>query len=1168
MDTGALKSFAVSARVALIREVRARLNVVKGDASAARVESPNVVKALDGAIIAAGGGGAGQQAVVDRAAYTWFNRIIALRFMDANGYTGIGVVSPEAGRPGGQPEVLAEAKRGHFDGKVVDAATAARVTSLLNGTARSADAQGEAYGLLLAEYCRFWNRSMPFMFEREGDYTELLVPADLLADDSVLARAVEVLTPEVCADVEVIGWMYQFYISERKDEVFAGFKKNKKAGPAEIPAATQLFTPDWIVRYLLENTLGRLWLLNRPASNLAAQMDYYIAPVEVETDFLKVGSPEELKVMDPACGSGHMLTYAFDLLYAIYEEEGYGKADIPRLILENNLFGAEIDQRSGSLAAFALTMKARDKQRTFFTQAVKPNICVLEPISFTPEELGGLVTLGGDRVSEEEFWNQFADADTFGSLICPRGSLLAPLKTHLQLNPPSDLVEVELHRRASLVLEQAHFLSERYQVVVANPPYMGASRMGALLSGWLRRHLPAGRAGLDTAFWERAGALAMPGGYMALVTMQSWMFLATYSEFRRMLVRERMMVGLAHLGTGAFPEIAGEVVSTAAAIMKNCRNLDYSATYVRLVDKGLNKAETLRKVARGETTSQVYVRSIRELEAIPRTPIAYWMGERERGIFGSRPPISKVAGSGNGLTSSDNEKFLRFWWEVEPEKIEARFDRDTSLPSTKRWFPINKGGGFRRWAGNRDYVVDWAHEGRDLLEMRPASTIRNMDQYFKPSVSWSDVVTGPVSFRYFPTGWIFDASANSIFPIGDDVEGILAYGNSSFVKEMAPLLNPGTHFKLGDMDALPYLKRTDEGWQGEVHELVRSSEEDWDSAEPAFAFSENPLNSRAALGRTLREALFDYLDYTVALSKRVNELECKNNQEISRQFELGEKYAAEVDLSETALLQNSRYLFGASIGDDDRTRRHSRNLLVDFIHYSVGCMFGRYTSVQNGPEVVLGQTFVPDVDGVIPIIDGAWFEDDIVAQFRSFLRVTFGALHFEENMALIEDTLGTDIRKYFVTDFYEDHVKRYKRRPIYWLFSSPKGAFSALINMHRYTPSTVSTVLNEYLREYRGKLEAERENQQRNVVSATTSRDKARAEKEVDRLRKVLLELQAYEDDVLYPLATQRISIDLDDGVLVNYLRLGEALRNIPEIAKKQAEVDTWEWPSFVKNGG
>ena len=369
METAPLKSFATWARTALIREVAARIAVVLAPASPERVEQPRAVAALEKAVSAAGGGDAGRAAVADKVAYTWFNRIIALRFMDANGYTGIGVVSPERGREGGQPEVLAEAKRGNIDSTVItNKRTVETVTSLLNGTRRSDDPQGEAYALLLAEYCRHWNRSMPFMFEREGDYTELLIPANLLADDSVLARAVAVLTEKVCQDVEVIGWLYQFYISERKDEVFAGFKKNKKAGAAEIPAATQLFTPHWIVRYLVENSLGRLWLLNRPASRLAEQMEYYIAPVDEETDFLKVTSPEELKIIDPACGSGHMLTYAFDLLYAIYEEEGYAPSDIPGLILAKNLYGTEIDPRAGALAAFALTMKARARQRTFFNK--------------------------------------------------------------------------------------------------------------------------------------------------------------------------------------------------------------------------------------------------------------------------------------------------------------------------------------------------------------------------------------------------------------------------------------------------------------------------------------------------------------------------------------------------------------------------------------------------------------------------------------------------------------------------------------------------------------------------------------------------------------------------------------------------------------------------------
>ena len=479
METAPLKSFATWARNALIREVTARIAAVLAPGSSERVEQARAVAALEKAVGAAGGGHKGRAAVADKVAYTWFNRIIALRFMDANGYTGIGVVSPQAGLEVGQPEILADAKRGVIDTEVVSQTTRTAVAGLLDGTRASGDPQGEAYALLLADYCRHWNRAMPFMFEREGDYTELLVPANLLADDSVLNRSVKVLTEEVCKDVEVIGWLYQFYISERKDEVFAGFKKNKKAGADEIPAATQLFTPHWIVRYLVENSLGRLWLLNRPSSGLVNQMDYYIAPVDEETDFLKIAKPEELKVIDPACGSGHMLTYAFDLLYAIYEEEGYGPAEIPGLILANNLYGTEIDPRAGALAAFALTMKARSRLRTFFSKQVEPNICVIEPISFSSDELELLTAGIGDRHDEEAFWNQFQHADTYGSLIRPKEELIEPLKLHLAASAPmdGDMIRSELHERARQVVDQAGYLSHGYHVLIANPPYMGTRNM-------------------------------------------------------------------------------------------------------------------------------------------------------------------------------------------------------------------------------------------------------------------------------------------------------------------------------------------------------------------------------------------------------------------------------------------------------------------------------------------------------------------------------------------------------------------------------------------------------------------------------------------------------------------------------------------------------------------
>jgi len=1161
MQTAPLKSFATWARTALIREVTGRIAVVLAPASPQRIEQPKAVAALEAAITAAGGGEKGRDAVTDWVAYTWFNRIIALRFMDANGYTGIGVVSPQAGVGVGQPEILAEAKRANIDPQVVSQQIRESVSGLLNGTRRSDDPQGEAYALLLVEYCRHWNRAMPFMFERQGDFTELLMPANLLADDSVLNRAVAVLTTDACQDVEVIGWLYQFYISERKDEVFASFKKNKKAGAAEITAATQLFTPDWIVRYLVENSVGRLWMLNHPTSRLVDRMSFYIAPIGTETEFLRVESPEELSIIDPACGSGHMLTYAFDLLYEIYLEAGFAPAEIPSLIIKNNLFGTEIDSRAGALAAFALAMKCRARQRTFFNNELLPNVSVLKAISFTSEELDFLSTATGDRDRERDFWNQFEHADVFGSLVQPDPELTVQLAQHLEtFDGTGDLLSDQIIDRAEMVLEQARYLLPRYSVVVANPPYMGASRMSSELKAWLKSEIPVGRAGLDVAFWARAMGLLVPSGRAGLVTMQSWMFLATYAEFRAAILDRWSITGAIHLGPGAFPEISGEVVGTVALLMTNHSDRKRVAPYVKLTESTAKESD-VRDVAAGGSLSLRFDVSLDELATIPRIPIAYWMGEAERKAFRRGRPISTVCKSGNGLTTSDNDRFLRMWWELSRSHIE--FERAPGAKSSRRWHPINKGGGFRRWAGNRDFVIDWDQDGRALYDLRPESTVRNPDLYFRPSVSWSDIVTGPVSFRYYPQGWIFDASANSLFPdAGDDIEGLLAFANSSFATKMAPLLNPGLHFKLGDMGSLPYLKRSDTGWRDEISELIAICERDWDSVETGVGYLIPSLLRGVSLGSPGEHELSKLgalaAAEELALTARVYELESKNNAQIANQFELDAGYSEPWPISDVALIQNP--WSSGSKSDQQAESDQMQRMVEDLVSYGVGCMFGRYSL--DAPGLILADRspslqpylnqiptpkFMPDSDNVIPIVDGDWFEDDIVTRFRQFLRVAFGERHFEENLRFVTEALGVkDLRDYFVKSFYKDHVQRYKKRPIYWLFSSPKGSFNALIYMHRYTPSTVSTVLNEYLREFKAKLEATLGQQERLAAGGGTPRQQAAAQKEADRIRKMLLELDEYEHDVLYPLASRQIEIDLDDGVKLNYPKFGAALKKIP----------------------
>lgn len=1165
MQTAPLKSFATGARTALIREVTARIAVVLAPASPERVEQPKAVAALDQAVKAAGGGDKGRSAVADRVAYAWFNRIVALRFMDANGYTGIGVVSPQAGVDVGQPEILAEAKRGNIDSEVVSQRVRETVNGLLNNTRPSDDPQGEAYALMLTEYCRHWNRAMPFMFEREGDFTELLIPANLLADDSVLNRAMKVLTEDVCQDVEVIGWLYQFYISERKDEVFAAFQKKKRAGADEIPAVTQLFTPHWIVRYLVENSLGRLWMLNRPSSRLVSQMDYYISPVDDETSFLKITKPEDLKIIDPACGSGHMLTYAFDMLYAIYEEEGYGPADIPGLILAHNLYGAEIDPRAGALAAFALTMKARAKKRTFFNQKVKPNICVIDPISFSPAEIELLLTRGGDRHGEQAFWNQFAEADTFGSLVQPDPASTARLAQHLEtLDDGGDMLNADVIELARRVVRQAEYLAPRYSIAIANPPYMGNKNMAALLVEFAQERYPDSKADLFAMFIERCrGLVRSPGGLVAMITMHSWMFLASLEKLRVKLLRDAPPATMAHLGERAFDTIGGSVVSTTAFVLQEGREGTQEGVYLRLTD-GKNEAEKAsfaRAAIEACGDHRLYRVQPQSFVSVPGAPLAYWFPGTLLEAFRTSPALDTTARAAKGLVTADNATFVRQWWEVSHSRIGFGYpDRTSAKTSGMRWFPYAKGGDFRRWAGNMEAVVNWEKDGHLIQTTltddgsRVRATNFNLDRIFKPGIAWTVVTTNDPSFRKVEAGCLFDAAAGLCQSTDD--EYTLALLNSSSVKQVLAGLNPTMNLHPGYLGAVP--APTDPGHdvaRAAAARAVELSKKDWNTQERSWDFGSSPLIGR---GSSLVAAVNDAQKTWSSWNTELHEIEQQNDLHFAKLFGFdGEVEVAPID--RVSLTVNPSFTY-RGMGAEDALRAQSQDAVRDLASYAVGCMFGRYSvdspgliladqgaTLQDYLAKVPSPTFGPDRDNVIPIVDGDWFEDDIVARFRQFLRVAFGDQHFEENLRFVTESLGVkDIRDYFVKSFYKDHVQRYKKRPIYWLFSSPKGSFNALIYMHRYTPSTVSTVLNEYLREYKAKLESSLQHHQRLAAGGGTARQQAAAQKESDRLRKVLVELEEYEHDVLYPLASQQIDIDLDDGVKVNYPKFGAALKRIP----------------------
>lgn len=728
METAKLKKFAQFARRTLLEQVSAKLKLVLAENSAARRESTEAIKKLEEAIKEHG-----KERVIERVAYIWFNRFCALRFMDVNRYTRIGVVSPSEGQF--QPEILAEAKMGHIDEEMVQDKVQQQIFALLDGKAPSRDPQGEAYRLLVVAACNFWSKTMPFLFQRIDDYTELLMPDDLLSGNSILAYTREAMTPNACKDVEVIGWLYQFYISEKKDQVFSDLKKNKKITPENIPAATQLFTPHWIVRYLVENSLGRLWLLNRPGSKLAEQMDYYIKSEQAETDFLRIDKPEEIKICDPACGSGHMLTYAFDLLYAIYEEEGYESAEIPEKILTNNLYGIEIDERAGELAAFALTMKARARQRRFFNKGVKPNICVLENVHFDGNELKDYMDFVGRDLFTAPLLatlRQFEEADNFGALIRPDVTDVDDLPSLLESKNVSEHLFLSVtHQKVLQVLQQISYLSPKYHVVIANPPYMGRGGMNGRLGAWLKDNYEDVKSDLFAAFIVRNTELTLPNGQLGFMSPFVWMFISSYEKLRSLLINKKTITSLTQLEYSGFD---GATVPICTFTVENAHNPEFKGGYIRLSDfRGSeNQGPRTIEAVKNPYCGWFYRTSASDFKRIPSSPIAYWV--KGTHLFEGKT-IGNLFISGGRNKTHDNEKFLRFFWEVRYKD--------------KRWVSYANGGDFRKYAGNELQLIDWSDNARSFYDLHGG--LCNPKFWNKEGITWSLITSAINSFRIKPT---------------------------------------------------------------------------------------------------------------------------------------------------------------------------------------------------------------------------------------------------------------------------------------------------------------------------------------------------------------------------------------------------------------------------------
>ena len=1165
MDTSKLKSFAPAVRRKLHEAIERKLDfVLAAQTVDLRTTYEKQVTSLREK------NQINRKALIEGAAYTWFNRFTALRYLDAQGWHPFNAKILMPAAPGEiQPEILKMVNAGSMPDELKDYADKKRITDLLNRNIPSQNPEQEAYRLLVLGACRFYNSILPTIFAKLDDETELLLPDDLLGDLSILTGFRTEINDEDCDDVEVIGWLYQFYISDEKDTVMA----RKSAVPTEdIPAVTQLFTPHWIVRYLVENSLGRLWMLNRPASGLKAHMPYYIEG-EAETDFLKITKPEEIKIVDPAVGSGHMLTYAFDLLYLIYEEEGYPANDIAGLILKHNLHGIEICPRAAQLAELALTFKARKKTRRFFQPGVflRPQITELQEIRFSGDELREYIKelkLGAlfDQAVVKLLY-QFEESKNFGALIQPcldQKSIGDTRRAIEAKDLGGQLFLRETHLKVLRVLEQAEALTQRYHVVVANPPYMGGKGMNAAIKQFLHDNYTDYKADLFAAFIVRSLALSLPSGFLGFMSPFVWMFLSSYEKLREHLIFKASITTLVQLEYSGF---AGATVPICTFALQNKRQPQFRGGYVRLTEfrgSELQGPKTLEAIA-NPNCGWFYRAASESFTKIPGSPIAYWISNSLANAFTRFSRVSDLGETRIGLITGDNGCYIRFWHEVENKRIGFSLSREDAAHSGLRWFPQSKGGDFRRWYGNHETVVNWSNDGHELQTRLHSSGDRtlahnfNLDRIFQPAITWTKISSGSFSARLQPSGFLFnDASANLFIDTDDSRIRTVTFLNSSLCMRFLEALNPTLNFLPGNISSLPFPQsfetHTDQSLIGIAKEATEVARADWDNFETSWDFRDQPLLRPGLKGATLEASWRNWEAQSTAAIRRMQELETENNRLFIAAYGLDGELQPEVPEEQITL-----------------ARAEVRRDMAAFLSYAVGCMMGRYSI--DAPGLILanaGDTleqyfaktgknkealqFQPDDDCILPVMDVEWFEDDVVSRVEAFLVAAFGADKLTENIQFIEKSLGTDIRSYFLSSFYKDHLQTYKKRPIYWMAQSPKKAFCALIYLHRYTKDTLSLLLNSYLRPYIVKLNSRIEILAQTEASAGTTREKTSARKELEKLRKYVRECQEWERDVLLPAAQSRIDLDLDDGVKVNYLKLGDILTPIPGLASKEDE--------------
>lgn len=1079
--------------------------------------------------------------VMEETAYTWFNRFIALRFMEVNDYlpTKIRVLS-SSNPASSEPDMMKEALSLDLD---IDKEYVYEL-KLNNKT-------DELFKYLIKVHCNDLNRYMPFMFETIEDYTEILFPEGLLGTDSFIREMTntEIIPEEDWKKVEIIGWLYQYYIAEENERVIQAKKRYKKE---EIPFATQLFTPEWIVRYMVQNSLGRYWIESHPEHrDLIENWEFYLENPNPESDWEEKLKPyinkelrvEDIKCFDPAMGSGHILVYMFDVLYEIYQKCGYFEREIPRLIIENNLYGLDIDDRAYQLACFSVVMKALQYNRRFLRSierdGLKLNLAAIQETNNLTHE--DIIYLAGELLGEKlekmkQFINQFKDAKAIGSLIKIVEFDIEFLTERLKTIEMEDSNLFELERKDRILplfrklIKQATIMSRKYDIFVTNPPYAGRRYLTKEITDYIDEHYEDVKSDLFSSFIDYSFSATKENGQIGFMTPFVWMFISSYEKLRKKMIKERNISSLVQLEYSGFD---GATVPICTFTLRNY-NSGTDGEYVRLSDfRGVEKQpiKTLEAV-KNPNVSYRYTFNQENYSKIPGSPIAYWVSNATIEIFNKSPRMGDVVEAKQGCATANNDKYLRYWYEVNYSDIGFGMkSREMAQQSKKIWFPYNKGGPYRKWYGNQEYVINWYDNGRELLNDNKA-VVRNPSYYFKESVSWSDVTSSKNSFRYYENGFIFDSTGHSAFP-NENVTytQLLSVCNNKFYEYIIKILNPTLHFHIGYFNNLPATFINEKIADRLVQENINISKSDWNSFETSWNFDKHPL-----LKYNSEKIKSSFEQWEQFAEDQFNQLK-ENEEELNRIFI--EIYGLQDELT-------------PDVADEDVTVRKAdlERDIKSFISYAIGCAFGRYSLDEEGLIYAGGefdptryQTFPADQDNILPILPDAYFEDDIVSRFIKFVEVTYGQETLEENLDFIADVLGRKknetsretIRRYFLNDFYKDHVQTYKKCPIYWLFTSGKEkAFNCLIYMHRYDKTTLSRIRTDYLHEVQNRYEARKQDLINIIEGDSTSKEIRDAKKELKSIEKKIDELIAY-DEKLHHMADQQIEIDLDDGVKVNY---------------------------------